>query len=67
MNNVVDYKAFFEKYAEDKYFCNDGITRKIQGASPTEEERYQAYEARILAKLQVPKVSDWGFWNDNAR
>jgi len=59
----MDYKAYFEKYAEPKYLDDSGKPRKMQGAAPTEEERYQAYEARILAKIEERRISmvvdDW--------
>jgi hypothetical protein len=59
----MDYKAYFQRYADAQYLDDSGKPRQIQGAAPTEEERYQAFEARILAKLEERRIAmcadDW--------
>lgn len=67
MTSEADYKEFFEKYKGVTYLGEHGKLRMMADSEPTEEERYQAFEARMLAKLQAQKVTDWGFGNDNAR
>lgn len=73
MTDKVDHKAFFEKWGAAEAATNwfdigakpdQEMTAETFLAAVdvlTVEELYQAFEARILAKLQAQKVVDWGF------
>lgn len=62
MTDKVDYKAFFKEWGESEVAVNHVFENGLIGISGVSlEEVYQAFEARMLAKLQAQKVVDWGF------
>lgn len=62
MSDKVDFEEFFKEWGESEVAVNQVFEDGLIGISGISlEEVYQAFEARILAKLQAQKVKDWGF------
>lgn len=57
MTDKVDHRAFFEKYKGVTYLGERGKLRMMADSEPTEEERYQATKARLLAEVRVDITS----------